>query len=475
MSRKETLSPKEVLALCREKDVKAVDLRFCDLLGKWHHKTLPVGAFSETHFSEGISVNGANIRGWQPDHQCDLILIPQEDRTFIDPFTSLPTLTLLCEVFDPVTMEGYSLDPRQVAKKAHAYLLHTGIADQARFGPEAEFYIFDGVSYGQNPVGGYFELDSTEADWHQSRAVAENNSHKIKTGEGNSPVPPEDQQMDLRNAMMQSLIDCGIQVEGHYHESGAAGQTAIDLHHAELLKMADQMMMFKYIVKNVADQNNRSVTFMPKPIYSDYGSGMNVHFSLWKEGAPLFSGSEYAGLSETGLFALGGILRHAPALCAITNPTTNSYKRLVPGFNAPINLSYGKGNRTVACRIPLSRSNPDATRIDVRFPDPSCNPYLAFSAILLAAIDGIQNKIHPGEPVAGNAALVDKNLHHVRQTPEDLNAALNALEKDSQFLMKGEVFNEELIETWINEKRERESNEMRKRPHPYEFCLYYDV
>lgn len=470
------MSPKEVLALCREKDVKAVNLRFCDLFGKWQQTTIPISAFEEDIFSDGIGFDGSSVRGWQSIHESDLVMVPQEQTAFLDPFAELQTLNIICEIVDPISLDAYSLDPRQVAKKASAYLNHTGVADTAYFGPEAEFYIFDDVRFDQSAQSGFYFIDSIEAQWNRGRVEQPNLANKVDKKKGYMAVPPNDQTIDIRNEMMQSLIECGLEVECHHHEVGTAGQAEINLKFREILEMADHVMTYKYVVKNVAKRNDKTVTFMPKPVYSDNGSGMHVHFSLWKNEQPLFLGKEYAGLSEAAIFAIGGILKHAGAISAFSNPTTNSYKRLVPGFEAPVHLAYSKRNRSAACRIPMYSSHPNSKRIEVRFPDPSCNPYLAFSAITMAAIDGIQNKIDPGDPLEQNIyELPENELAAIPKTPGSLNQALFALEKNHQFLLKGDVFTEELISTWISEKKENEADEIRSRPHPHEFCMYYDV
>lgn len=470
------MTPKEVLALCREKDVKAVDFRFCDLFGQWQHTTIPISCFNEEVFSEGLGFDGSSIRGWQSIEESDLVMVPREETAFIDPFAELTTLVMTCEIVDPIALDDYSLDPRNVARQASNYLIQSGVADTAYFGPEAEFYIFDDARFDQNAHSGFFHLDSSEAEWNRGSREQPNLAHKIDHQSGYFPTPPNDQLMDVRNEMMQTLIDCGVEVECHHHEVGTAGQSEIDIRYGTLTETADRLMIYKYVVKNVARLRGKTATFMPKPILGDNGSGMHVHFSFWKEGQPLFAGSEYAGLSDLALYAIGGVLHHAPALTAFTNPTTNSYKRLVPGFEAPVHLAYSKRNRSAACRIPMYNSLPDAKRVEVRFPDPSCNPYLAFSAILMAAVDGIQNKLDPGEAIDRNIYELDgEQAGAIRKTPGSLDQSLKSLEKDFGFLVKGEVFSEELIRTWIESKRTEEVNAIQRRPHPYEFCLYYDA
>jgi len=470
------MKPREVLAMCREKEVKAVDLRFADFLGAWQHFTIPVGKLEEDTFDDGLGFDGSSIRGWQAINESDMLLVPVPDSAFVDPFAQIPTLVMVCNVQDPLTREDYSRDPRNVARKAVNYLKSTGIADTCFIGPEAEFFVFDDVRFDQNAHEGYFHVDSAEAEWTRGRAEGPNLGYKLRHKEGYFPCPPSDQLMDLRNEMMQTMIQCGIDVEAQHHEVATAGQCEIDMRFQELVRMADQMCLYKYIVRNVARRAGKTVTFMPKPLYGDNGSGMHTHISLWKDGHPLFAGSGYAGLSEMALHAMGGILRHAPALLALTNPTTNSYKRLVPGYEAPVNLAYSQRNRSASCRIPMYSASPKTKRIEFRCPDPTCNPYLAFSAVLLAAIDGIQNKIHPGEPLDRDIYdMPPEELANVPKAPGSLDEALDALERDCDFLLRGDVFTEDVIATWLKFKREKEIVPMRLRPHPYEFCLYYDA
>jgi len=470
------MNAKEVLTYCREKGVQAVDLRFVDLPGTWHHTTIPVSELSEDVFENGLGFDGSSIRGWKSINESDMLIVPQPDTVFLDPFTEMQTLCIICNIQDPITGEDYSRDPRHVASKAVSYLNASSIADTAYFGPEAEFFILDDVRYDQNAHEGYYHVDSVEGEWNRGREEFPNLGNKVRHKEGYFPVPPTDHLMDLRNEMMQTLIDCGIPVECQHHEVGTAGQSEIDLRFASLVRMADQLMTYKYVIKNVARKHDKTVTFMPKPVFSDNGSGMHVHLSLWKEEQPLFAGSGYAGLSEMALHAIGGILRHAPSVLAFTNPTTNSYKRLVPGYEAPVNLAYSQRNRSACCRIPMYSQNPKAKRIEFRCPDPSCNPYLAFSAILMAAIDGIQNKIDPGSSLDQDIYKLEPHeLESVPRTPATLDHALEALSADHEFLVRGDVFTEDLIESWISYKRENEVDALRLRPHPYEFCLYFDV
>jgi len=385
-------------------------------------------------------------------------------------------MSMICNIQDPITREDYSRDPRNVARKSVNYLKSTALADTCFIGPEAEFFVFDDVRFDQNAHEGYYHLDSIEGEWNRGRIEKPNLGYKLRFKEGYFPVPPADHLMDMRNEMMHTMIGCGIDVEAQHHEVATAGQCEIDLKFQDLVKMADQMCLYKYIVKNVARRSGKTVTFMPKPIYGDNGSGMHTHISLWKEGHPLFAGNGYAGLSEMAMHAIGGLLKHAPSILAFSNPTTNSYKRLVPGYEAPVNLAYSQRNRSASCRIPMYSASPKTKRVEFRCPDPSCNPYLAFSAMLMAVIDGIQNKIHPGEPLDRDIYdLPPEMLEKVPKTPRSLDEALDALGQDHDFLLRGDVFTEDVIATWIRYKRENEIEAMRLRPHPYEFCLYYDV
>jgi glutamine synthetase len=472
----ETVKPKEVLALCREKDVKAVDLRFMDFPGLWQHFTIPVNKLDEDVFEDGLGFDGSSIRGWQAINESDMILVPQPETAVLDPFTTIPTISMICNIQDPITREDYSRDPRNVARKAVNYLKSTGIADTCFIGPEAEFFIFDDIRFDARPNEAYFHIDSIEGEWNRGRVEGPNLGYKLRHKEGYFPVPPADQLMNIRNEMMQTMIECGMDVEAQHHEVATAGQCEIDLRFQDLVKMADYMCMYKYIIKNVAKKYNKTVTFMPKPIYGDNGSGMHTHISLWKQGEPLFAGSGYAGLSDMALHAIGGLLRHAPSILAFSNPTTNSYKRLVPGYEAPVNLAYSQRNRSASCRIPMYSPSPKAKRVEFRCPDPSCNPYLSFSAMLMAVIDGVQNKINPGDPLDKDIYdLSPEELAEVPKTPGSLEEALDSLERNHAFLLRGDVFTEDVISTWINYKREKEVDAMRLRPHPYEFCLYYDI
>jgi glutamine synthetase len=447
-----------------------------DFPGLWQHTTIPVTKLDEETFEDGLGFDGSSIRGWQAINESDMLIVPQPDTAFLDPFTEIPTLVMICNVQDPITREDYSRDPRNVARKAVNYLKSTGIADTAYMGPEAEFFIFDDIRYDQGVNEGYFHIDSIEGQWNRGRDERPNLGYKVRYKEGYFPVPPMDQMMDIRNEMMQTMIECGLDVECHHHEVATAGQSEIDLRFQPLVKMADQMLMYKYIVKNVARKWGKTVTFMPKPLFMDNGSGMHTHVSLWKDNEPLFAGSGYAGMSDMAMHAIGGLLRHAPAVLAFTNPTTNSYKRLVPGYEAPVNLAYSQRNRSASCRIPMYSPSPKAKRVEFRCPDPSCNPYLAFAAILMAVIDGIQNKINPGPPLDKDIYdLPPEELAAVPKTPGSLDQAIDALEADHEFLLRGDVFSPDVISTWIHYKRKNEIDALRLRPHPYEFCLYYDI
>jgi len=470
------VTPKEVLQLCREKDVKAVDFRFMDFPGLWQHFTIPVNQLEEDTFVDGLGFDGSSIRGWQAINESDMLVVPQAETAMIDPFTQLTTLCLICNIQDPITREDYTRDPRNVARKAVNYLRSTGIADTAFIGPEAEFFIFDDVRFDQTANQSHYFVDSVEGEWNRGREEGPNLGYKLRHKEGYFPVPPSDQMMDIRNEMMQTMVECGLTVECQHHEVGTAGQAEIDLRFQDLVKMADSMLLYKYIVKNTARKHGKTVTFMPKPIFGDNGSGMHTHISLWKSGEPLFAGGSYAGLSDMALHAIGGLLRHAPSVLAFTNPTTNSYKRLVPGYEAPVNLAYSKRNRSACCRIPMYSPSPKSKRVEFRCPDPSCNPYLAFSAMLMATIDGIQNKIDPGEPLDKDIYdLSPEEAAEVPTTPGSLADALTALERDHEYLLKGDVFTSDVVETWIDYKRVNEVEALALRPHPYEFCMYYDI
>ena len=465
-----------VLKYIKTNKIEFIDLKFMDFPGQWQHFTVPVSQFDAKSFEDGFGFDGSSIRGWKSINESDMLIIPDPETMFLDPFIEAATLSLTCDVYEPATKEKYERCPRSIAQKAVAHLISTGIADTVYFGPEAEFFVFDDVRFDSSPNGSFYFVDSVEGRWNSGRDEGPNLAYKPRYKEGYFPVPPTDSLVDLRNEMVLNLIKCGVDVEAQHHEVASGGQCEIDLRFQPLLKAADQLLMFKYIVKNTAKMHNKTVTYMPKPIFGDNGSGMHVHTSLWKKGKPLFAGSGYAGLSEMALYFIGGILKHAPSLLAFTNPTTNSYKRLVPGFEAPVNLAYSQRNRSASVRIPMYSTNPKSKRIEFRCPDPSCNPYLAFSAILLAGLDGVQNRIDPGDPLDKDIYdLPPEELANVPSTPGSLNEALKLLQNDHEYLLKGNVFTEDVIETWIKYKTDKEIKPMALQPHPYEFGLYYDV
>ncbi len=466
----------DVIKYIKTDKIKYIDLKFMDFPGQWQHFTVPISQLDIDSFEDGFGFDGSSIRGWKSINESDMIIIPDPTTMFLDPFVVEPTLSLICDVYEPATKEKYTRCPRNIAQKANTYLNSTGIADTVYFGPEAEFFIFDDVRFDSKPNGCFYSVDSIEGRWNSGRDEAPNLGYKPRYKEGYFPVPPTDALMDLRNEMVTNLINCGIEIEAQHHEVASGGQCEIDLHFQPLVKAADQLLMFKYIVKNTAKRNNKTVTYMPKPILSDNGSGMHIHTSLWKKGEPLFSGSGYAGLSEMGLYFIGGILKHAASLLSFTNPTTTSYKRLVPGFEAPVNLAYSQRNRSASIRIPMYSTNPKTKRIEFRCPDPSGNPYLAFSAMLMAGLDGVINRIDPGEPLDKDIYdLSPEELKDVPSTHESLSAALKALSEDHEYLLKGDVFTTDVIETWIKYKTDKEIKPMALQPHPYEFSLYYDV
>jgi len=468
----------EVLSYIKKEGVEMVDVRFCDLPGVMQHFTVPAGSFDETVFTDGLGFDGSSIRGFQQIHESDMLLLPDPTSGRLDPFRTRKTLILNFFIHDPLTGEAYSRDPRNVAKKAEAYLKGTGIADTAFFGAEAEFYIFDSVQFDSTPQGTFYKVDAASAAWNTGREeIGGNLGYKARTKGGYFPVSPNDHYADLRDQMAVNLEQAGMQVERGHHEVGSAGQAEINYKFNSLLLAADQMMLFKYIIKNTAHAAGKTATFMPKPVMGDNGSGMHCHMSLWQDGSPLFYDEVgYAGLSDTARYYIGGLLHHAPSLLAFTNPTINSYHRLVPGFEAPVNLVYSQRNRSACIRIPITGANPKAKRLEFRCPDPSSNPYLAFSAMLMAGLDGIKNKIEPPVPVDKDLyELPPEELADVAQVPASLDAVLDALEADHDFLLEGGVFTADLIETWIAYKREVEIDAIRLRPHPYEFELYYDI
>jgi glutamine synthetase len=468
------MTPKEVVEFVKQNNIQMIDYKFLDFVGIWQHFTTPVSEFGEEIFEEGLGFDGSSIRGWQPIHNSDMTLLPDPLTAKIDPFPRIATLSLICNIYDPITKEGYTRDPRFIARKAEAYLKSTGVADTAYFGPEPEFFIFDDVRYSSSPNASFYSVDSVEGAWNTGRDEGPNLGYKPGFKGGYFPCAPTDSLIDVRNDMVQVLQQVGIRIEASHHEVASGGQCEIDMRFDSLLKMADTLQWFKYIIKNVAVRNGKTATFMPKPIYGDNGSGMHCHQSLWKEGVNLFAGDGYGGLSKMAMYYIGGIIKHAKALCAFTNPGTNSYKRLVPGFEAPVNLAYSNRNRSASLRIPVT-SNPKSKRIEYRTPDPSCNGYLAFSALLMAGLDGIENKIDPGDPLDKDIyGLSPEELKDIPNVAGTLQEALQALRDDHAFLLKGDVFTEDVIEKWIEYKTEAEVNPIRMRPVPLEFALYYD-
>ena len=470
------MTPKEVMSLIKEKSAQAVDLRFVDLPGVWQHFTVSTREFAEDIFQEGIGFDGSSIRGFQEIQESDMLLVPDAASAFLDPFTAVPTLILICNVRDPVTGKPYSRDARYVAAKAENYLKSTGIADTAYFGPEPEFFIFDDVRFSQSYEHGFYFIDAKEGFWNSGKEENPNLGYKPRYKEGYFPVPPMDSHQDIRTEMALTLEQIGIDTEIHHHEVGTAGQAEINMRFDSLKNMGDKLLKFKYVIKNVAHRHNKTVTLMPKPIFQDNGSGMHVHQSLWKGNKNVFfEAGGYGDLSRTAVYYIGGILKHAPALLAFCAPTTNSYRRLVPGYEAPINLIYSQRNRSASVRIPVYSRTEKAKRIEVRFPDSAANGYLAFSAMLMAGLDGIQNKITPPTPMDKDLYdLPPEDLAKVAKTPGTLSEVLDALEKDHDFLLKGDVFTRDVIETWLAYKRTREVDAIRLRPHPWEFALYFD-
>ena len=466
---------KEFFDLAKKHKSEMVDLKFTDLLGTWQHCSFPIETWDEKTFTEGVGFDGSSIRGWQGIHMSDMLAVPDPASAKLDPIFREPTISVIANIVDPMTHEDYSRDPRHVARKGIEYLKKTRIAEICNIGPEPEFFIFDEIRYEQNQHMGLYQIDSVEGAWNTNRLEEPNLGYKPSFKGGYFPVSPTDTYHDLRGDMVNTLRRLGIVIEAHHHEVGTGGQSEIDMRFTDLLKMADQMMWYKYIIKNIARNAGKTVTFMAKPIFQDNGSGMHTHLSLWKKNKNLFAGNRYAGLSELALHAIGGVLRHAPAILAFAAPTTNSYRRLVPGFEAPVNLAYSQRNRSASVRIPMYSNNPKAKRFEFRCPDPSCNGYLTFTAILMAALDGIQNKIKPGDPLDRDIyEMTPDELAHVPKVPSTLDEALHALETDHTFLTKGGVFTDDLIETWITYKKQNELNEIAIRPHPYEFFLYYD-
>ncbi|MDR5695005.1 MAG: type I glutamate--ammonia ligase [Armatimonadota bacterium] len=474
---RQAATPEAVIELCEERGIEIVDLRFTDLLGGWQHFSIPVEELSKDLFREGIGFDGSSIRGFQEIHESDMVLIPDPRTARVDPMCKTPTLVLICDVYDPVTRERYSRDPRAVAQKAEGFLLSTGIATTSYWGPEAEFFVFDDVRFDQNVHSGYYFVDSAEGAWNTGREERPNLGYKPRYKEGYFPVPPTDSLQEFRSQLIRKMRQAGLEVEVHHHEVATAGQCEIDLRFNTLTEMGDRLQFYKYLVRTFAREHLKTATFMPKPLFGDNGSGMHTHQSLWKEDVNLFFDPKgYAQLSEIAMYYIGGLLAHSPALLAFCAPTTNSYRRLVPGYEAPVNLVYSQRNRSAAIRIPVYSTNPKAKRIEYRPPDPSANPYLAFAAMLMAGIDGILRKIDPGPPMDVDLyELPPQEAKKIRQVPGSLEESLRALEEDHAFLLRGGVFTEDLIETWIAYKRRKEIDYIRLRPHPSEFYLYYDA
>jgi glutamine synthetase len=476
-------TPKDVLAYLKAEKIEVVDFRFIDFLGTWQHFSYPTVEVDESVFEKGLGFDASSIRGWQAINESDMLIKPVPQTAFIDPFFTAKTLVLICDIADPVTGKDYSRDPRNISRKAEKYLKATGIGDTAFFGPEAEFFIFDDIRFGQASNYGYYYIDSEEGVWNSGRmeniddcGTSHNTGYKPRHKEGYFPVPPTDSLQDIRSEMMLTLIKMGVQCEKQHHEVATAGQSELGIRFAPLLEMADAVLKYKYGIKNVAKKYGKTVTFMPKPLFQDNGSGMHTHISIWKGGKNTFAGGEYSGLSKAALYAIGGIIKHAPSLLAFCTPTTNSFRRLVPGFEAPVNLAYSSRNRSAAIRIPMYSESANAKRLEFRCPDPACNPYLAFPAMLMACLDGIQNKIDPGKPMDKDIyELPPEELAKVPHTPGSLRDVLASLEKDHEYLLKGDVFTQDVIDTWIEYKTKNEVNPMALRPHPWEYHLYFDA
>ncbi|MBI1955716.1 MAG: type I glutamate--ammonia ligase [Acidobacteria bacterium] len=473
----ETVSPAEVVEFCRTRGLEIVDLKFTDLPGMWQHFSIPAEELSEDVFSEGLGFDGSSIRGFMEIHESDMLLMPDPASAIVDPCLEVPTLSLICNVQDPILGTKFTRDPRFVAQKAEEYLIKSGIATVSYWGPELEFYVFDDVRYGQNQNSGFYQIDSKEGSWNTGKDEQPNLGYKPRYKEGYFPVPPTDSLQDFRSRAIKKMKEAGIDVEVHHHEVATAGQCEIDMRFKSLTRMGDQTQLYKYILKNYARECGKTVTFMPKPLFQDNGSGMHVHQSLWKEDQNLFYARDgYAQISQTALYYIGGLLKHSPALLAFCAPTTNSYRRLVPGYEAPINLVHSQRNRSACVRIPMYSKSAKSKRLEYRCPDPAANAYLALAAMMMAGLDGIKRRLQPGDPV-------DRNIYHldpdeaakIKQVPGSLEEVLNALEQDHDFLLEGNVFTKDLIETYIAYKRENEVDPVRLRPHPYEFHLYYDI
>ena len=475
------MTPKDAVKFAKENKAVCVDFKFLDFIGTWQHFTIPMSEFDESIFEEGSGFDGSSIRGWQPINASDMLVMPDPATVVMDPFCADPTLSVIGNIIDPITKEEYSRDPRNIAKKAEAYLKQSGVGDVCFFGPEPEFFVFDTVRYDTNQSESYYHVDSDEARWNTGKVTTVdetslNLGYKIRYKEGYFPVAPTDTMQDLRQEMVMLMEKVGIRVEKQHHEVATAGQAEIDFRFLPLVKCGDALMWYKYIVKNVARRHGKTATFMPKPIFGDNGSGMHVHQSIWKGDKPLFAGDGYGGMSQLAMHYIAGIIHHAPALAAFTNPTTNSYRRLVPGFEAPVNLAYSSRNRSAAVRIPMYSPSPKAKRIEVRFPDPTANGYMAFAAMMMAGLDGIARKLDPKKPLDKDIySLTPEELKDVPSMPASLEESLMNLKKDHEFLLKGDVFTEDVVETWIDYKMSNEVSQMRLRPHPFEFALYYDA
>ncbi|QSJ18166.1 type I glutamate--ammonia ligase [Nostoc sp. UHCC 0702] len=469
-------TPQEILKKIQDEKIELIDLKFIDIPGTWQHLTLYQNQIDESSFTDGVPFDGSSIRGWKAINESDMTMVLDPNTAWIDPFMEVPTLSIVCSIKEPRTGEWYDRCPRVIAQKAVDYLVSTGIGDTAFFGPEAEFFIFDNVRFDQTANEGYYHVDSVEGRWNSGKEEGPNLGYKPRFKEGYFPVAPTDSLQDIRTEMLLTMARLGVPIEKHHHEVATGGQCELGFRFGKLIEAADWLLIYKYVIKNVAWKYGKTVTFMPKPLFGDNGSGMHTHQSIWKDGQPLFAGDKYAGLSEMALYYIGGLLKHAPALLGITNPSTNSYKRLVPGYEAPVNLAYSQGNRSASIRIPLSGDNPKAKRLEFRCPDATSNPYLAFAAMLCAGLDGIKNKIHPGEPLDKNIyELSPEELSKVPSTPGSLELALKALENDHAFLTESGVFTEDFIENWIDYKLANEVKPLQLRPHPYEFYLYYDA
>jgi glutamine synthetase len=468
---------KRITDLIKERGIKVIDVKFTDLPGTWQHFSIPAESLDEDMVKEGLGFDGSSIRGFQAINESDMLLIPDLSTAFVDPVLEVPTLSIVCDIYDPITLEPYSRDPRFIAFKAEEYLKTTGIATTSYWGPEAEFFIFNSVRFDQNAHEGYYHIDSDEGIWNSGRNGTPNAGHRPRHKEGYFPVPPVDRLQDVRSKIMLALISAGVPVEVQHHEVGTAGQAEIDFRFGTLVQTADRLLAYKYIVKNVCHNLGLTATFMPKPLFGDNGSGMHCHQSLWQDSTPIFFDKKgYALLSDTARWYIGGLIAHAPALLALCAPTTNSYRRLVPGFEAPVNLMYSQRNRSAICRIPTYSDSPKARRVEFRAPDPSCNPYLAFSAMLMAGLDGVKRKIEPPTPIDEDLyELHDERKSTIKMVPGSLSEALDALEKDHAFLLEGDVFTPDVIDTWISMKRTKDVAPVSLRPHPYEFFLYYDA